>query len=116
MNKSLVGDCHDDFRMPKLWRDASTQRLACQCEGRHGVGKFAALSFVWNRSLLLPRLRPHHRILNSATAAYRVALLGRRGWAMDMRKDARSVVVRFRVARSDGRPDFPSSTEASEQR
>jgi hypothetical protein len=115
MNKSLVGDCHDDFRMPKLWRDASTQRPAGQCEGRDGVGKFAALSFVWNRSLLLPRLRPHLRTFDFATAGYRVMRLGCSGWAMDMREDARRVVVRFRVARGYGRPAFPSSAEASEQ-
>jgi|HubBroStandDraft_5_1064220.scaffolds.fasta_scaffold22510_2 hypothetical protein len=101
--------------MPKLLRDASTQRPTGQCEGRDGVGKFAALSFVWNRSLLLPRLRPHHRTFNFATAGYRVMRLGRSGWAMDMREDARGVVVRFCVARSDGRPAFPSSTEAGEQ-
>jgi hypothetical protein len=101
--------------MPKLLRDASTQRPTGQCEGRDGVGKFAALSFVWNRSLLFPRLRPNHRTFNFATAGYRVMRLGRSGWAMDMREDARGVVVRFCVARSDGRPAFPSSTEAGEQ-
>src|SRR6202034_2619811 len=102
--------------MPKLLRDASTQRPTGQCEGRDGVGKFAALSFVWNRSLLLPRLRPHHRTFDFATAGYRVMRLGRSGWAMDMREDARRVLVRFRVARGYGRPAFPSSTKAGEQR
>jgi hypothetical protein len=115
MDKSLVGDCHDDFRMRKLLRDASTQRPAGQCEGRDGVGKFAALPFVWDRSLLLPRLWSHHPSLDTAPAAYRVTLLGRRSGAMDMCNDAHSVVVRFRVARGFGRPAFPSSAEVGEQ-